>query len=288
VTTTVAVLGTGIMGAGMARNLIAAGLDVTVWNRSPDRARPLADAGARTATDAAEAVAGADVVVTMLFDADATAQVMEWALPAVAPDAVWVQTGTVGLDGTARLAELAEQHGVAFLDAPVLGTRQPAEQGALTVLVGGPETLRDRVAPVFDAIGSRTIWVGERPGDGHKLKLVSNSYVAVLMAGVAQAMALAEALGLDPQLFLDGVAGGSLDSPYVQVKGKAILAAEFPTSFSVGGVAKDTALIASAMRASGVDSGFLEAAHEAFRRAAAAGHGDEDMAAVVHAFRPAP
>jgi 3-hydroxyisobutyrate dehydrogenase len=288
VTTTVAVLGTGIMGAGMARNLIAAGLDVTVWNRSPDRARPLADAGARTATDAAEAVAGAEVVVTMLFDADATAQVMEWALPAVAPDAVWVQTGTVGLDGTARLAELAEQHGVAFLDAPVLGTRQPAEQGALTVLVGGPETLRDRVAPVFDAIGTRTIWVGERPGDGHKLKLVSNSYVAVLMAGVAQAMALAEALGLDPQLFLDGVAGGSLDSPYVQVKGKAILAGEFPTSFSVGGVAKDTALIASAMRASGVDSGFLEAAHEAFRRAAAAGHGDEDMAAVVHAFRPAP
>ena len=80
-TKTVAVLGTGIMGAGMARNLIGAGLDVTVWNRSPDRARPLADAGARIATDAAEAVAGADVVVTMLFDADSVAQVMEWALP---------------------------------------------------------------------------------------------------------------------------------------------------------------------------------------------------------------
>jgi 3-hydroxyisobutyrate dehydrogenase len=194
----------------------------------------------------------------------------------------------VGLDGTARLAELAERHGIAFLDAPVLGTRQPAEQGALTVLVGGPETLRERVAPVFDAIGSRTIWVGERPGDGHKLKLVSNSYVAVLMAGVAQALALAEGLGLDPQLFLDGVAGGPLDSPYVQLKGKTILAGEFPTAFSVSGVAKDTGLIAAAMREAGVDSGFLEAARDAFRRAAGAGHGDEDMAAVVHAFRPAP
>ena len=123
------VLGTGIMGAGMARNLIGAGLDVTVWNRSPDRARPLADAGARIATDAAEAVAGADVVVTMLFDADSVAQVMEAALPAMAPDAVWVQTSTVGLEGTERLAALAARHDVAFLDAPVLGTKAPCGAG---------------------------------------------------------------------------------------------------------------------------------------------------------------
>ena len=287
-TTTVAVLGTGIMGAGMARNLVAAGLDVTVWNRSPDRARPLADAGARTSTDAAEAVAGADVVVTMLFDADATAQVMEWALPAVAPGAVWVQTGTVGLDGTARLAELAGKHDVAFLDAPVLGTRQPAEQGTLTVLVGGPSTLREAVQPVLDAIGSRTVWVGEQPGDGHRLKLVANSYVGMVMAGTAQAVAMAEGLGLDPRLFLDTLGGGPLDSAYLQAKGGAILAGEFPTAFSVTGVVKDTGLIAAAMRAAGVDSGVMEAVRDAFRRAAAAGHGEEDMAAVVHAFRPAP
>ena len=165
-TKTVAVLGTGTMGAGMARNLIGAGLDVTVWNRSPDRARPLADAGARIATDAAEAVSGADVVVTMLFDVDAVAQVMEWALPAVAPNAVWVQTSTVGLEGTERLAALAAQHDVAFVDAPVLGTKGPAEQGTLTVLASGPTSLREAVAPVFDAIGSKTIWVGEQPGDG--------------------------------------------------------------------------------------------------------------------------
>ena len=128
-TKTVTVLGTGIMGAGMARNLVKAGLDVTVWNRTPDRALSLGDTGARVATDAAGAVAGADVVVTMLFDADSVAQVMEEALPAMAPDAVWVQTSTVGLEGTERLAALAARHDVAFVDAPVLGTRRRPSRG---------------------------------------------------------------------------------------------------------------------------------------------------------------
>ena len=285
-TKTVTVLGTGIMGAGMARNLIGAGLDVTVWNRSPDRARPLADAGARVATDAAEAVAGADVVVTMLFDADSVAQVMEEALPALAPEAVWVQTSTVGLEGTERLAALAARHDVAFLDAPVLGTKAPAEQGTLTVLVGGPSALRGAVTPVFDAIGSKTLWIGEQPGDGHKLKLVANSWVGMVTAGTAQAVAMAQGLGLDPQLFLDVIAGGPLDLPYAQLKGKSMIADEFPTSFAVSGVVKDLGLIAAAMRGVDVHDGVVEAVAAAFRTADTAGHGDEDMAAVVHAFRP--
>ena len=285
-TKTVAVLGTGIMGSGMARNLVKAGLDVTVWNRNPGRARPLADAGARIATDVAEAVAGADVVVTMLFDADSVAQVMEEALPAMAPDAVWVQTSTVGLEGTDQLAALAARHDVAFLDAPVLGTKAPAEQGTLTVLVGGPSALRDAVTPVFDAIGSKTIWVGDRPGEGHKLKLVANSWVGMVTVGTGQAIALAGALGLDPQLFLDVIAGGPLDLPYAQLKGKSMIAGEFPTSFAVSGVVKDLDLIAAAMRGADVHTDVVDAVAQAFRAADATGHGDEDMAAVVHAFRP--
>jgi 3-hydroxyisobutyrate dehydrogenase len=288
VTKTVALLGTGIMGAGMAQNLIKAGLDVTVWNRSPDRARALADAGARMATDAAEAVTGADVVVTMLYDADSVAEVMEWALPAVKPGAVWAQTSTVGLEGTERLAALAARHDVAFLDAPVLGTKAPAEQGKLTVLVGGPSELREAVAPVFDAIGVKTVWVGEQPGDGHKLKLVANAWVGTVTAGTAQSVAMAQGLGLDPQLFLDVIAGGALDAPYVQMKGRSMIADEFPTSFAVSGVVKDLDLIAAAMRGAGVRSAVAEALADAFRAADAAGHGGEDMAAVVHAFRPAP
>jgi 3-hydroxyisobutyrate dehydrogenase len=224
----------------------------------------------------------------MLFDVDAVAQVMEWALPAMSPGAVWAQTSTVGLEGTDRLAELAAGHDVGFVDAPVLGTKAPAEQGTLTVLASGPSELRDAVTPVFDAIGSKTIWVGERPGDGHRLKLVANSWVGMVTAGTAQAVALAQGLGLDPQLFLDVIAGGPLDLPYAQLKGRAMIANEFPTSFAVSGAVKDLGLIAAAARDADVHAGVVEALAAAFRTADGAGHGDEDMAAVVHAFRPKP
>jgi 3-hydroxyisobutyrate dehydrogenase len=283
-TKAVAVLGTGIMGAGMARSLIRAGLDVTVWNRSADKARPLEQEGARVVEDAASAVSGADVVLTMLFDADAVAAVMEQALPAVDRSALWVQTSTVGLDGTARLARLADRHGVGFIDAPVLGTRKPAEEGALIVLAAGPQNLREAVAPVFDAIGSRVVWVGERAGDGHRLKLVANSWVLSVVGATAQAVSLAEALGVDPRLFLDAITGGPLDCAYTQLKGKAMIAGEFPPAFTLGGAVKDTALIAEAMRDAGTDDRLMEALHQQFQAAADAGHNAEDMAAVIHAF----
>jgi 3-hydroxyisobutyrate dehydrogenase len=284
-TKSVAVLGTGIMGAGMARNIAAAGLDTTVWNRSPDKAAPLADV-ARVATDPADAVSAADVVVTMLFDADSVSAVMEPLLGRMRPAAVWVQTSTVGLDGTERLAGLAREHGVAFVDAPVLGTRQPAEQGALTVLAGGPEDARAAVQPVLDAIGSRTVWVGERPGDGHRLKLAANSWMLSVVGATAQAVGLARGLGVDPALFLEAIGGGPLDCPYVQLKGKSMIAEEFPPAFPLAGAVKDAGLIAEAQRVAGTDDAQMAALRELFATAAEAGHGDEDLAAVWYAVRP--
>ena len=283
-TKTVTVLGTGIMGAGMARSLLRAGLDVTVWNRSAEKARPLEHDGARVADDVASAVSGADVVLTMLFDADAVTTVMEQALPAVGQSALWVQTSTVGLEGTARLAELAERHGIGYVDAPVLGTRKPAEEGALIVLAAGPQQLREAAAPVFDAIGSRVVWVGERPGDGHRLKLVANSWVLSVVAATAQAVGMARDLGIDRQLFLDVISGGPLDCAYTQLKGRAMIAGDFPPAFPLAGAAKDTALIAEAMRAAGTDDRLMAVLHQQFQAAADAGHDAEDMAAVIHAF----
>lgn len=279
-TKAVTLLGTGLMGAGMARSLLRSGLAVTVWNRSADKARPLADDGATVATDPRQAVSGADVVVTMLFDGDATAEVMTEALASMKPGAVWVQSSTVGLDGVEALAALAAKHNVPFVDAPVLGTRQPAEEGKLIVLAGGDPALGEAVAPVFDAIGSRTLWVGPRIGDGHRLKLAANSWVLALTAGTAQALALTRNLGLDPQLFLDLIAGGGLDNPYAQLKGRSMIAGEFPASFSLDGAVKDAGLIADALRAAGADDRLMTALHQQYSAAAAAGLGDSDMAAV--------
>ena len=283
----VAVLGTGIMGTGMTHSLLRSGLDVTVWNRHPGRAAPLAADGARVAATAAEAVADADAVITMLWDGNSVAEVMADALP-TAPDGVlWVQTSTVSLhDAGDLLPSLAEGCDARYVDAPVLGTRQPAEDGRLTVLAAAPEALRDPVAPVFGAIGARTVWVSERPGDGTRLKLVANSWVGTIVAATAQSIAMAKGLGLDPRAFLDMMKGGAVDAPYLHIKGEAIIAGQFATSFAVDGAVKDTGLIAAAMRESGTDATLMEAISAQYRKAAESGHGEEDMAAIFYAFRP--
>jgi 3-hydroxyisobutyrate dehydrogenase len=282
----VAVLGTGIMGAGMARSMLRSGLDVTVGNRSPGRAAPLAAHGARVTGTAAEAVAGADAVVTMLWDGDSVAEVMTAALPGAPDGVLWAQTSTVSLhDAAVRLPELASNHHARYVDAPVLGTRQPAEEGKLVVLAAAHEQQRAPVTPLFDAIAARTLWVSERPGDGTRLKLVANSWVGTVVAATAQAIALAQSLGLDPQLFLDTIRGSAIDTPFLHLKGQSMIAGEFPASFTVDGAVKDTGLIAAAMREWGTDSVIMDAVMSQFQKAAESGHGGDDMAAVYHAFR---
>jgi len=284
----VAVLGTGIMGAGMARSMLRSGLDVIVWNRSPGRAAPLAADGAQVAGTAAEAVAGVDAVVTMLWDGGSVAEVMTAALPAAPGGVLWAQTSTVSLrDAGMLLPALASMYGARYADAPVLGSRQPAEEGKLLVLAAAPGPLRDPVKPLFDAIAARTVWVSERPGDGTRLKLVTNSWVGTIVAATAQAIALAQSLGLDPQVFLDTVRGGAVDTPFLHLKGQSMIAGEFPPSFTVDGAVKDTGLIAAAMRESGTDATLMDAIAGQYRKAADGGHGADDMAAVYRAFRPA-
>jgi 3-hydroxyisobutyrate dehydrogenase len=283
----VAVLGTGIMGAGMTRSLLRAGLDVTVWNRHPGRAAPLAADGAHVAGTPAEAVAGADAVITMLWDGNSVAEVMADALPAAPDGILWAQATTISVrDAGDLLPALADGCGARYIDAPVLGTRQPAEEGRLTVLAAAPEALREPITPVFGAIGARTVWVSEQPGDGTRLKLVANSWVATIVAATAQSIALAQGLGLDPRAFLDMMKGGAVDAPYLHIKGEAIIDGQFATSFAVDGAVKDTGLIAAAMRESGTDAALMEAVSDQYRKASDAGHGEKDMAAIFYAFRP--
>jgi 3-hydroxyisobutyrate dehydrogenase len=283
----VAVLGTGIMGTGMARSLLRAGLDVTVWDRTGARAASLGADGADVAGSPPEAVADADAVITMLWDGNSVAEVMADALPAAPDGILWAQTTTISPhDAGDMLPALAEGCGARYIDSPVLGTRKPAEEGKLTVLAAAPEALRDLIAPVFGAIAARTVWVSERPGDGTRLKLVANAWVATIVAATAQSIALARGFGLDPGGFLAMMEGSAVDAPYLHVKGEAIIAGDFATSFAVDGAVKDTGLIAAAMRDSGTDATLMEAVGGQYRKASAAGHGKEDMAAVYRAFRP--
>ena len=274
---TVALLGTGTMGVGMARNIAAAGLPLRVWNRTRDTAEPLADV-ATVADSVAEAVEGADVVMTMLFDGDSVAETMAEARDALTRGAVWVQTTTVGVEAAQRLGDLAAELGLVYVDAPVLGTKKPAEDGALVVLASGPESARAGVEPVLDAIGSRTVWVGEA-GTGSRLKLAANAWVFTVVEGIAESLTLTRELGLDPRLFLEVVRGGALDAPYVQLKGTAMLDDELAPAFGLANALKDVELILAAAEQSGVDLGLMPGIRDHFARAVDDGHGELDMAA---------
>ncbi len=278
----VALLGTGIMGAGMGRSMLRAGLPLTVWNRTQARSEALKVAGASVAATPADAVRDAQVIVTMLADSSTVADTMAAAAPGLRAGQVWAQTSTVGIAGLQPLARFAREHDLIFVDSPVLGTRKPAEQGALTVFAAGPDDARPIVQPVFDAIGQKTQWLGEA-GTASRLKLVVNSWVLSLTTAAAEALALARGLDIDPRLFLQSVSGGSLDSPYLQTKAAAILAGDFSPSFSVAMAGKDANLITEAAQAADIRLDLAPAVAGRFRRTAELGHAEEDMAATYFA-----
>lgn len=290
-TRTVAVLGTGIMGAAMARNLLRAGHTVRVWNRTLAKTEPLAAEGAEVAATAAEAVRDADAVLTMLYDGTTVLEVMREAAPEARAGAVWAQSTTSGLAAVGELADLARAHGLVFYDAPVLGTRQPAEAGQLTVLAAGPAEGRAAVEPVFDAVGARTVWTGEdgAAATATRLKLVANSWVIAATAATGETLSLAEGLGVDPAAFFDLIAGGPLDMGYLRAKAGLVLdGALLPPSFAVTTAEKDARLIVEAGARHGVRLDVAAASAERFARAAAQGHGGEDMAAAYFASFDGP
>jgi 3-hydroxyisobutyrate dehydrogenase len=276
--TTMAVLGTGIMGAPMARNLAAAGHDVRAWNRTRDKAESLTDVGVTVTGTPAQAVDGAATVVTMLVDGDAVDAVLRDAADGLTSSTLWLQMSTVGHRWADELAALADQLGVIHVDAPVLGTRGPAEQGTLTVLAAGAPEVRDRAAEVFDVVGARTIWL-DRPGQASRLKLVANAWVTALTAALAESVALAEHLDLDPERFLEAIEGGPVGAPYARVKGELMLAGDYPASFPAAHALKDVRLILDAAD-DGPDLRVARAVADGFAATVDAGHGDDDMSAL--------
>lgn len=278
---TVAVLGTGLIGAGVARNLAKQGFQVRAWNRTASKAVAIEGPGLSVFDSVAAAVEGASYIVTVLKDGASVAAALEAGAGHFQAGALWLQLSTVGLVAIEGLSRLAEQQRLVLFDAPVQGSRQPAEQGQLLVLASGPLAHRAAAQAIFDAIGKRTIWVSEQVGQSSRLKLALNNWVFALTHGLAESLALAESLDVDPAVFVDAISGGPLDCGYFQFKSQAMREGNFTPSFSVANAVKDAQLIGAAARAAGLKLPVAEAGLQRLERVLAAGHGEDDIASSV-------
>jgi 3-hydroxyisobutyrate dehydrogenase len=275
-----AVIGAGIMGSAMARRLLSAGLPVTVWDRSVSASASLAEAGAVAAASAREAVRNAGVVITMLPTFDVVNSVIfdGGVVDDFAQGCVWAQMGTIGVEQTIttrdRLA--AQRPDVVFIDAPVSGSKGPAQQGQLLILASGPTAAAEALAPVFAAIGRKTVWLGQA-GKGSQVKLIVNAYMSILIEGVAEALELADRLGIGHQQLEEAIEGGPLDAPIADAKLHKIDQGDFAPEFPLEWALKDVDLAISA--AQGGDLPLLAALSRQWRVAVDTGHGREDVSA---------
>jgi 3-hydroxyisobutyrate dehydrogenase len=267
------------MGSAMARGLARAGLDTTAWDRTAAATAPLAGAGVRVAGSAAEAVAGADVVITMLPDGNAVSAVMfDGTADELADGATWAQMGTIGVAATKHVADRLAglRPGVLFVDAPVSGSKGPAENGELLILASGPPAAVPLVAPVFDVIGRKIVWLGEA-GAGSRMKLAVNAYMSVLIEGVAEALKLVDRLGIDAGKLDEVIEGGPLDAPIADAKLHKMQRGDYAPEFPLQWALKDLDLAIEA--AAGEAPLLLAALSAQWHAAVQAGHGREDVSA---------
>ena len=276
----ITVVGAGTMGSAMAHRLLEKGFRVAVWNRDSDALAPLTAAGATPFTDAHQAVAVADVVITMLPTAAAVTEVMldGGVLGAFKSGATWAQMGTIGVDATERLAGEVEgrRPEVSFVDAPVSGSREPALTGRLVILASGPQGAQAILEPVFGALGQRTVWLGGA-GSGSRMKLVLNALLAFEIEAVAEVDALAAKLGLPYEDLVRTLSGGPLASAVEMTKLAKMESGDHSADFSLEWALKDLDL---ALNASGAQTTpVVKAIAERWRRLVAQGYGRLDVSA---------
>jgi 3-hydroxyisobutyrate dehydrogenase len=286
---TIAVLGTGRMGEPIAQNLLNVDFPVRVWNRTAAKTHRLSAAGAQAGPTPAAAAKSAQVLITMLADGAATERAMvgpDGALAALAPEAIWVQMGTVGLEWTESFSALAHERGVSFVDAPVSGSDGPARDGQLVILASGDESLESRLGPMFAAIGRRTLWLGPI-GNGSALKVALNAWLAAITQTAAETVALSETLGLDPRLLVETLADLPLGAPYALAKANAMIDHQFEPGFALRLAHKDVELAVSAASRHGLTLPIIEQVDARWAAAIAEGHGDQDVAVAVEPVRAA-
>jgi len=284
-TARVGLVGIGLMGSAMARRLLDRGVAVIAWDRDSEHIRALEGRGAEPATTPSEVVSGAGVVITMLPTAEVILELVEPLLDDWPEGTVWLQMSSVGAAEADQLAQVAQAHAVRLVDAPVSGSTHPAEAGELTVLASGPDSARSAVEPVFDALASRVLWVGEA-GMGSRLKLAANHWMITTVAALAESMHLCEAMGLDQQQFIALLDGGPLGSAYAVQKLDEMRRHEYPAGFPVRLALKDLELVREVEQNSQATMPLLDVVLERFI-AASQDLADQDLAAIYELDRPA-
>lgn len=280
----IAYIGIGIMGRGMARNLLKKGFPVTVYNRTRAKAEALVADGAKVAGSAAEAAAGADVVITNVPDSpDVEAAVAgpQGILETLRAGAVLMDHSTISPVVTQRLATLVEAKGAQFLDAPVTGGEKGAAEGTLTIMVGGPKAAYERVRPVLEAEGKNLVHVAEANGAGQVLKLINNTVLACYLGAYAEALAVARKAGIEPQTVVQVLGAGLGKSGLGDAKWPKLLADDFSPSFFLRLHDKDLGLAMEAARSLGCVLPLGSTAAQLFRAGVQMGFGDLDNAGVA-------
>lgn len=281
-------VGLGIMGSAMAANLVKAGFDVTVWNRTPGKCAPLAAEGAKIADSPRAVAAAVDIVFAMMATPAAVKAVRDGSdgiIAGLQPGTGYVDMSTIDAETSLDSARLARERGALFLEAPVAGSRKPAEDGLLTIMAAGDQALYDRALPALERMGKKLLFLGEE-GAGARMKLANNLIMGGMMAAFAEGMALAARSGLDLGQLLEVLDAGALANPMFRLKGAAVAANDsFPAAFPLKHMQKDLRLALRLAEQIGLPLFTTATVNELFKEALSRDLGDADFAAVSRVIR---
>ena len=279
-------LGLGIMGSRMAANLLRSNFSVTVWNRNTAKCAPLLALGARQGTSPRDVVERTDITVAMLADPRAAREVCfsaDGVLAGISKGHGYIDMSTVDDETAKTIAEAVLKRGGRYLEAPVSGTKKPAEDGTLIILAAGDRSLYEEAEPVFEKMGKKHLYLGE-VGQGERMKLVVNMIMGGMFAAFAEGLSLGLKAGLSGLQILEVLDAGALANPMFRVKGPMLLDGDFQTSFPLKHMQKDLRLAVALGDTLGQPLYCAAAANETFKRAIASGFADEDIGAVYKAI----
>lgn len=283
---TIGFIGLGVMGIGMAANLLRNGYQVTVYNRTPGKAGELLESGGKEAASPVEAVRESDIVITMISNDEAIREVYfggDGIFSAVRPGTTLIDSSTISPALARELADTAQQHGAVFLDAPVTGSKPAALDGTLVFMVGGSADAVHGVEDVLLAMGRKVIHMGSN-GSGSTAKLAHNTIVGINVVALAEGMAIAASGGIDGSAFLELVQSGGAASKAAELKGQKLLDSNYDVQFSLALMLKDLRLSSVLSDGLHVPTPLLEAAKSQFQIGDSMGLGDLDMCSVAQAY----